>query len=521
MINNIQAKQNIFKYIFCFAFFVQILIIISFCYIFVSNISNDFFINNNVFFHINFFCIILSTIILFGFIMQDTYTKAKVYFILLDIILAFALAADSYSWLFDGRIDYKYLIIICFTIYHILNGVIDYLFWFFIEYTYDELVIENYKSKLILPHILLFLSFFIPIINAFTGLGTYVDANGLECDRFPYYICLHLPSLFFSLIIFFSIIKLKTSRYEKAILLSYITVPIIFYILSIFKYFDLNLYYPLLFAVYVFIFCNLVVEKEKENLQNEVTLAEKNNELNVANKIQKNMLPDNYKEYEKYGVDIFAYMDPAKEVGGDFYDYFMVDNDRLALVIADVSEKGVPASLFMSIGKILLKKAIIEEKSLPKAFNSLHKTIINNNKDGLFITLFAAIIDLKNNTMTYTNAGHCLPLFKKSGEKFRYLDEVHGTFVGCKIFESIEYDESTIEFKKGDILCLYTDGVAEAQNSKEELYGNEKLLNCINNIESNSTSKDIIENIMFDVRNFIGGYQQSDDITLLCMINQF
>lgn len=238
-------------------------------------------------------------------------------------------------------------------------------------------------------------------------------------------------------------------------------------------------------------------------------------ELNVAKQIQADFLPSIFPAFpDRDEFDIFATMEPAKEVGGDFYDFFMVDEDHLAFLVADVSGKGVPAALFMVIAKTLIKNHTQKGEQPNEVFEQVNNQLCENNKEGMFVTAWMGILELSTNTLTYVNAGHTPPLLRRKGEAFNYLHCQSG-FVLAGL-EGIPYQQETIQLNQGDSIYLYSDGATDAINVKEELFGEERLAESIN-MHKDKTPEQILKSMKADIDTFVGEADQFDDITMLCL----
>lgn len=238
-------------------------------------------------------------------------------------------------------------------------------------------------------------------------------------------------------------------------------------------------------------------------------------ELNVATKIQADMLPCIFPAFpEREEFDVYATMNPAKEVGGDFYDYFMVDDRHFAIVMADVSGKGVPAALFMVIGKTLIKDHTQPDKDLGEVFSEVNKLLCESNSEGMFITAFEGVLDLVTGEFRYVNAGHEIPFICKKGETFQPY-KIRAGFVLAGM-EGMRYKCGSMQLEPGDKVFQYTDGVTEATNKDNELYGMQRLekILCENKDQSPS---ELLPRIKEDIDDFVGGALQFDDITMLCM----
>ncbi|MDR2531962.1 MAG: PP2C family protein-serine/threonine phosphatase [Oscillospiraceae bacterium] len=234
-------------------------------------------------------------------------------------------------------------------------------------------------------------------------------------------------------------------------------------------------------------------------------------ELSVATQIQASMLPRDFPERDEF--DIYAYMLPAKEVGGDFYDFFFVDNDTLAVVIADVSGKGVPAALFMVIAKTLIKTGALNGMSPKEVFEAANNLLCENNDAGMFVTAFMGFFNIRSGKLSYVNAGHNLPLIKRDGS-FDWLKTAKRLFLAG--MEDTNYVEEELMLIPGDELLLYTDGVTEAVNPKEDLYEEPRLLEAVNN-NPDLSLKEFTELIKQDIDKFADGADQADDITMLTL----
>ena len=238
-------------------------------------------------------------------------------------------------------------------------------------------------------------------------------------------------------------------------------------------------------------------------------------ELDVAKHIQASMLPCIFPAFpERKEIDIYATMEPAKEVGGDFYDFFMVDDTHLAIVMADVSGKGVPAALFMVIGKTLIKDHTTPGRDLGKVFTEVNNLLCESNSEELFITAFEGVLDLVTGEFVYVNAGHEMPFICKAGGNFEPY-KIRAAFVLAGM-EGMKYRAGSMMLEPGDKIFQYTDGVTEATNVNNELYGMERLGTILNKVK-NGTPHEILPAVKKDIDEFVGEAEQFDDITMLCL----
>jgi phosphoserine phosphatase RsbU/P len=240
-----------------------------------------------------------------------------------------------------------------------------------------------------------------------------------------------------------------------------------------------------------------------------------NTELNVARRIQIDMLPKNFPvNPEEMGYDVYATTKPAKEVGGDFYDFFKIDDDRLAIVIADVSGKGVPAALFMVIAKTLIKNYTQLGKSPEEVFTTVNNQLYEGNDENMFVTAWMGILEIKTGRFTYVNAGHTTPLLKHADEDYNWLKS-KPNFVLAGM-QDIQFYQNEFFLLPGDRIYLYTDGVTESINSDNEMFGTSLLLKIMNKKEDPNL-KEQLSYVKEKIDIFVKGRKQFDDITMLIM----
>ena len=238
-------------------------------------------------------------------------------------------------------------------------------------------------------------------------------------------------------------------------------------------------------------------------------------ELDIATRIQASMLPTIFPAFpDREEFDIYATMDPAKEVGGDFYDFFMVDDDHLAIVVADVSGKGVPAALFMVIGKTLIKDHTEKDKDLGEVFSEINNLLCESNSEELFITAFEAVLNLKTGELRYVNAGHEMPFIYKKNEEFKPY-KIKPGFVLAGM-EDMRYRSGVMTLEPGDKIFQYTDGVTEATDSASQLFGMERLEASLNKVKDKEVTE-ILKSVKADIDEFVNVAPQFDDITMLCL----
>ena len=238
-------------------------------------------------------------------------------------------------------------------------------------------------------------------------------------------------------------------------------------------------------------------------------------ELSLATQIQAAMLPHIVPAFpERKDFDVIGSMDPAKEVGGDFYDYFLIDDDHLGMVIADVSGKGVPAALFMMASKIILQSVAMLGGSPAEILTKTNEAICSNNEAEMFVTVWIGILELSTGTLTCSNAGHEYPVFQRSGKRFELFKDKHGFVIGG--MDGVQYKEYVIQMEPGDKLFVYTDGVPEATNADQELFGTERMLAALNT-QPDAAPMDVLKGVRKAVDSFVLEAEQFDDLTMLCL----
>lgn len=238
-------------------------------------------------------------------------------------------------------------------------------------------------------------------------------------------------------------------------------------------------------------------------------------ELDLATRIQKEMLPNTFPAFPEYDqFSLYATMDPAREVGGDFYDFFLVDPDHLCLVIADVSGKGVPAALFMMATKIMIADMVKTGGSPADVLNSVNKAICANNKEKMFVTVWLGILEISTGKLTCSNAGHEYPAFMYAGEKYELLKDDHCFVIGG--MKNARYRQYDLMLKKGSKIFVYTDGVPEAVNINNEMFGTDRMIDAINENRDKDPEEEI-KAVREAVDAFVGEAERFDDMTMLCL----
>lgn len=256
----------------------------------------------------------------------------------------------------------------------------------------------------------------------------------------------------------------------------------------------------------------------KKAQQEHTQLESIRNDLHIAQEIQQTILPKTFPPFpELKSFDIYAYMNAAKYVGGDFYDFFRIDQDRLGFVIADVAGKGVPAAIFMAISRTVIRTIALTESSAAICMQRSNTFLCQENANEMFVTVFYGILNLNTGLVTYCNAGHNPPVLMKNDNTVMSVPLTNDFILGS--IDNITYHEKTLQLLPGDNLLLYTDGITEAMNTRHEQYSEQRLLESCQELIGQSP-KEIVDKITETVGKFVVGAVQSDDITLLSITYQ-
>ena len=257
---------------------------------------------------------------------------------------------------------------------------------------------------------------------------------------------------------------------------------------------------------------------EREQMEQENMIKEQERivkELSTARQIQKSVLPHIFPPFpDRAEIDLFATMDPAKDVGGDFYDFYFIDEDHLCLVIADVSGKGIPAALFMMLSKRILEDLARQERTPSTILEKANDLLCDNNQAEMFVTVWLGILEISTGKLTAANAGHEFPAICKKGGSFELYKDTHGFVVGG--MEGVHYKGYDLQLNPGDKLFVYTDGVPEATDGSGEMFGTDRMIETLSSCTDN-TPKEILQGVKSAVDSFVGDAEQFDDLTMMCL----
>lgn len=254
----------------------------------------------------------------------------------------------------------------------------------------------------------------------------------------------------------------------------------------------------------------------KKMIASQSKMAKVENELEMAKNIQSNVLPDpnDLEECCYRDFDLFAKVMPAREVGGDFYDFFYLDETHLALIIADVADKGIAASLYMMMSKLMLDNSLSILRNPKQILENVNNHLSSKNLKGMFVTVWLGILDLESGEIICANAGHEYPVIRRAGGKFELFIDEHDFVLGA--LPGIKYQNSVLQLNEGDTLFVFTDGITEATNPAGDFYGTDRMLNALNQY-SECSCEQLINGLIYDISKFSSTSAQFDDMTMLAI----
>lgn len=458
------------------------------------------------------FIMLYNNIVLYKIKFNDLLTQIVIFTIILcasDIVINMVHYRAELVWL-------NYISESVFTIASLAVGAI------LLRYVMVRLGcdVKHIWQTIVLFYIPNLFMFILCASTPWTNLLYYMDENNIMQSTDLYYIYIALLALYIvsasviSLVVMLRSSKHNTDQKHAAkIMLIFAGLILVTHLIPIFMFGSDSDYITtsLAWAVsLVYLTTNMNMDTL---IDNRTRAAAVQADLDIASKIQTDALPKVFPPYEHHPeIELYASMDTAKEVGGDFYDCFEIDDRRVCFVMADVSGKGVPAALFMMTAKTMIKDYAMLKNDTAEIFTSVNKYLSENNDAGMFATAWIGIIDTQNMTLQYTNAGHNYPYIAHSGEDFAELKKKHGLFLAG--MDDTQYRETELQLQKGDTLFLFTDGLTEAHNSADEQYETERL-NKLLNSASDRSGKTLLPKIKRSVAEFAGDREQFDDITMM------
>lgn len=426
-------------------------------------------------------------------------------FVLLITMTSAVMFFDTCGWFVQGIPSLRDLNRFLNVLIYLNGALLIFYFWRYARASL-ELKGRGMEAANIVLNVLLVPTLIGCLVNFFYPLYFSVNEAGIY-ERAPLYLLSQGYLLIGMIIVTAGFFISKVALRERLVTASFVLIPVFNQLVTI-NYFGISTEYAAMMVSIVLIFGVLFSEWERR-------FASTEKELSVASTIQANMLPNQFPAFpERTDFDIHGLMDPAREVGGDFYDFFLLDEDHLAMAIADVSGKGVPASLFMMAVMILMRNHLKGGKSPKDVMELLNHQICANNPDQMFITIWLGILDLKTGILTAANAGHEYPYIKHPNGTFERIKDKHSIIIGG--FEGAKYQEYEMRLERGTKLFVHTDGVPESTNIQRQLFGSERLLEALR-AKENGTPREIVEEVGRAVGVFIGDAPQFDDLTMLCV----
>ena len=412
---------------------------------------------------------------------------------------------DSLQMTIDGMPQFVVLNRVVCVLVFVSEIAFLFFFWLFVTYALKS------KGKATATMTLIasigFLVFILlPFVNFFYPIYFTVDDAGVYSRNFQTWWLCRFYLVLVGILVFISVFLSKERLKTKIVIVVFMLLPFIGLAIGGYKY-GISVLYTSMMASLLMIYSFLFSDNEK-------TLYSTNKELSLATNIQRHMLPSIFPAFpERREFDIYALMEPAKEVGGDFYDFFLIDDNHLGIVMADVSDKGVPAALFMMASKIMVQNYALIGYSPKEVLTKVNHQICANNQDEMFVTIWLGVLDIKTGVLTAANAGHERPILKSPNGDFELVKDKHGFVVGW--LPDSEYTEYEIKLEQGSKLFLYTDGVPEARDSNE-MFGMKRTVESLNKYKDLATDE-ICKSVLSDVTEFAKGQKQFDDITMLCV----
>ena len=390
----------------------------------------------------------------------------------------------------------------------LLSKLIDLVMIFFF-YRYVKITL-SFKGRLasvtnILVPVLMVCEVLILLSNLFYPVTFQINADGFYLSS-EVALIEDIFLLTTTVLTVILIIRSDNPRGQKAAALTFLFMPILIYLLVMGEFGNASQYGFCLMSL-IIMYCVIFNAKTTK-------LASTQTELNMATEIQASMLPSIFPAFpQKEEFDLYASMDPAKEVGGDFYDFFMIDDNHLGIVIADVSGKGVPAALFMMISKTVLQNFAKLGLSAAEVLSKANDAICAQNKMQMFVTAWIGILELSTGRMKCSSAGHEYPAICHEG-RYELFEDEHGLVLGA--MDGVPYEDYEVTLHAGDKIFVYTDGVPEAMNANSELYGMERMVDALNT-NPLADPKEALRIVRASVDEFVGTAEQFDDLTMCCL----
>ena len=458
---------------------------------------------------VDIFGMIMGCVIFVSCIIDVAKTGAnyRIFMYLLNIVFL-GLFTDAAAWMLDGIPSLRIVNIIANTLYYMATPMAACLFYMFITTQLKlgesrlRIMQKALDAGLMVTTLVILLN--IPFHYLFTvgADGVYRrEPFAFACNIYGYITMIAALWLIFRE-------RKQLERYKIVTLILYVLLPIVVSIFTAMVY-GLSIGYPVTMCIMLLMYCIINVSQGRAQVANA-------RDMEVAAAIQNGVMPRKFPPFpDRKEFDIYAYMDPAKEVGGDFYDFFLIDEDHIGVVIADVSGKGVPAALFMMVTKALIKTTCVQGGDSPgEALFKVNNQLLNSAGElSMFVTVWLAKIEISTGKGISVNAGHEHPAMLRHGGEFELIEYSHSPAV-CVIPDMV-FEEREFRLNEGDMLFVYTDGVPEAVNHKRKQFDTGRMLEALNKGKW-ETPKDTIESVKQSLEDFVEDAEQFDDITMLC-----
>ncbi len=446
---------------------------------------------------------LICAVLFFGCMAQ--LENATLHFICLIVLTSLSFYNNEWYWYLSGMAQFRTI----YLILSVLTELMDLgLTYFFYRYVRQIMSFEGKVARwtdraarfLLVPAVLLVL------VNFFVPVCFRVDAEGVFHQE-PLFRLTDLYMVLITLPTAYLVLRSAAPQRSKIVALSFIVIPVFHYAITE-GAFGYSTQYGSVLVALIMMYCVLFNERSRK-------LAVIQTDLQTGTRIQASMLPHEFPPFpDRKEFDIYAEMDPAREVGGDFYDFFLIDEDHLGLVIADVSGKGIPGALFMMVSKVILESCAMLGKSAGETLIKTNEAICSNNQVEMFVTVWFGILEISTGKMTCANAGHEYPALKRADGSFELLKDRHGLVIGA--MDGVAYKEYEIQLHPGDKLFVYTDGVPEATNAENKLFGTDRMIAALNE-DGGADPQRLLLNVRRAVDRFVKEAEQFDDLTMLCI----
>ena len=445
----------------------------------------------------------VCAVLYFGCMWQAEETSRS--FIVLVILTSIGFFCNEVIWFVAETPELRVVLLGCWELSKFLNLAMIY---FFFRYVCKTLAFEGKLARFAEKYspilfgvsiLIVLISLFTPFTFSISDAGEYAKTNWGWLEDVYLVVMAGIAAVL--------IMRCGRPLRQKAAALSFIFIPIVVYVLTAGADGYATQYGSVLLSL-ILMYCILFNDRGNK-------LAATQSELNMANHIQASMLPSIFPAFpDRPDFDVYASMDPAKEVGGDFYDFFLIDETHLGIVMADVSGKGVPAALFMMISKILVQNYAMTGRSPAQVLQAVNDQICSNNREEMFVTVWLGVLDTETGKITAANAGHEYPVLMQAGGQFELVKDKHGFVIGG--MDGMRYKEYELTLTPGSRLFLYTDGVPEATNAQREMFGTDRMLDALNEAPD-AAPEMILKNVRKAVDGFVKAAEQFDDLTMLCV----